>query len=212
MNSGKSRCHLSPIQFVTQVSQMEDSHKLLILFGEQRKIIYTQSSDSIGQIYCKVKEVFSIRNNLFVLQRFDNDFDDWVDSDSAYIPCNKERLRVVEVKNSTPTDDLITDNVSVLNNSCDDLFTEEDAVCCYYIYIIPIWVYPNMLRFFPPILKMSVISIYPFLMQDTDDIICSPIKVNTYCFNISELCSIIYTHACTITIYITFVLKGKHSS
>ena len=129
---------------------MEDCQKLLILFGEQKKIIYTQPSDSIVQICSKVKEVFSIRNNLFVLQRFDSDFDEWVDSDSTYIPCNKERLRVVEIKNSTPPDDLITDDVSVLNNSSlpsDDLFTEEDVVCCnyIYIYIIPIWLYPNML-------------------------------------------------------------------
>ena len=129
---------------------MEDCQKLLILFGEQKKIIYTQPSDSIVQICSKVKEVFSIRNNLFVLQRFDSDFDEWVDSDSTYIPYNKERLRVVEIKKSTPPDDLITDDVSVLNNSSlpsDGLFTEEDVVCCncIYIYIIPIWLYPYML-------------------------------------------------------------------
>ena len=123
MNCSENVVILSPIQFVSQVSQMEDSKKLLILFREQKKI-YTQSSDSIVQIYSKVKEVFSIRNNLFVLKHFDSNFDEWVDSDSTYVPCNKERLRV--------PDDLITDDVSLPS---DDLFTEEDVVCCYYIYI-----------------------------------------------------------------------------
>ena len=64
-------------------------------------------------------------------------FDEWVDSDSTYIPCNKERVRIVEIKNSILPDDLITNDVSVLNNSSfpsDDLFTEEDVVCCI-IYI-----------------------------------------------------------------------------
>ena len=96
---------------------MGERKKLLILFGEQKKVVFAQSSDSISEIFFAVREIFSFGSKSFVLQHFDCDFDEWIDANSTYIPEDKEKLRIVECARTSSDDAADYDDMSIVSTT-----------------------------------------------------------------------------------------------
>ena len=74
----------------------------MLIFGTQRKIITldTEINDRFTFINEKAKQLFSITSP-FVIQHFDEDFEEWVDTSEDHIYINKEKLQICKKTEDT---------------------------------------------------------------------------------------------------------------
>lgn len=82
---------------------MEEPKKILLLFGTLKKVVEVSQSVECFNTFLadKAKELC---HSPFVLQYFDEDFEEWCNIDNDYVPHHKEKLQVVLIDNPESMD------------------------------------------------------------------------------------------------------------
>ena len=78
-------------------AQMEDTVKVLLMFGTQKKIVTLPQIENFDEFLISKAEDFC--TSPFVIQYFDEDFDEWCNIDGNYQPTHKQKLQVVQIGN-----------------------------------------------------------------------------------------------------------------
>ena len=88
--------HVSPLQSAA-VMEVCEGQRVLICYFNSKKIVGAKSSE---EIECAVSRHFSLAKGDFLLQYYDDVFEEWVDIPENYVPADKEKIMVLPRSNS----------------------------------------------------------------------------------------------------------------
>ena len=80
---------------------MEGEHlqrRVLLCFMNSKRIV---TAKSVEEINCAVLEQFNLGKGEFLLQYYDETFEEWIDIPRDYIPSDKEKITVVQTQVSS---------------------------------------------------------------------------------------------------------------